>query len=334
MSKIFLYADASSKIGFGHVSRIASIAQALASLGSDFLVLTSSQKGADYFESLGIAFRKIAAECNRKSLAEQITPNSVLLIDSYSFGLREFDMLKECVRWLGWMDDFGVKPEGLDFCINANIHASEDSSETLGLSYLAGPKYVLLNSEYWLKPVRKRKIEGRPSLLITAGGSDVMNLTPRIIRLGKASPVFGKILVVLGGGFQNRNEIEKEMEGDSRFSLRENVNCLRATMEESDFAIAAAGSTMNELFYMRISSFGIAVAENQLPLIKAYQKLGFLVSSSALRDDFRSLDQEIIAFLKKIESKEPLGPQFFDQIDGKGAIRIAKFLAERLSSTQ
>ena len=92
----------------------------------------------------------------------------------------------------------------IDWTVNAEysgLHEKKKSSQ-----YLLGTKYAAMRREFWknTKKIIKKDIK---NVLITFGGSDIRNITPKIVSIFKKNFPEIRIYKIIGSGFNNKEEI-------------------------------------------------------------------------------------------------------------------------------
>ena len=138
-----------------------------------------------------------------------------------------------------------------------------------------GTDYLLLREEFKNLP----EIEVRDkvhNILITVGGYDTRNLTPKIIK-ALNSIDFDEIDdqyidnenlhidIVIGPSFDNIDQIVTEVEKSSLdISLNFNVKKMSKLMIKSEIAISSGGSTLYELAATKTPALVMLQAENQI----------------------------------------------------------------------
>ena len=129
------------------------------------------------------------------------------------------------------------------------------------------------------------------TVLITLGGNDLRNLTPKILNLLKSEPFTKK--VIIGNSFDNLCEIEKF---DDDLIYAPNSKQMLEAMENVDLAISSAGQTLYELARVGVPTIAVGVVDNQINNIKNWQKQGFIEFAGFWNDD--DLEENIITKLK------------------------------------
>ena len=131
--------------------------------------------------------------------------------------------------------------------------------------------YVILRKTFLQNALYNREIkESVTDVLVMLGGSDIKNLTPILLKyLNTKTYVDIRKHVVVGNGFANIAEIKKEATKGNAI-LYENLNDKQICdlMKLCDFAITAAGQTVNEMIAMQLPFICVKVVDNQANNIK------------------------------------------------------------------
>ena len=172
-----------------------------------------------------------------------------VVIDGDRFGS---DFL-ETVRAAGFrvllIDDFaGRKSFPADLIVNPDLDDGEPYRKRGATArLLMGPPYVLLRREFRQETERKEIRQTGNRILVTLGGSDPENLTPRIANaLAHCSDL--EVTLIAGAGYDKANELRKLRASNLRVVF--NPPNMAQFMKDSDQAIIAMGGTLWELLSM------------------------------------------------------------------------------------
>jgi spore coat polysaccharide biosynthesis predicted glycosyltransferase SpsG len=166
----------------------------------------------------------------------------------------------------------------------------------------------LLGSNY--APLRKLfnsadKIEIKDaikSIMITFGGSDVKNITPKILNLLVNS--YPNIIknIIIGSGFNNIIEIENLKDNNTNLIFNANENTMVDIMQKSDLAIASGGQTLYELALIGIPTIAILVVKNAQDDTTGWHEAGSLINAGWENDE--NLENNILKFIIKLNDKK------------------------------
>ena len=115
-------------------------------------------------------------------------------------------------------------------------------------------------------------------LLITFGGTDPSRETLKVLRaISKDSTLFSEVVVVIGAGNSDRNEIEKLATHLPNVQTLFNTTQMPELLASADFAIMAGGTTTWERCCLGVPAIVISAAENQKELALALSAGSFQV---------------------------------------------------------
>lgn len=340
--RIVIRADGGSEIGFGHLVRTGALAAAFAESGFEVLYATATPAAT---RSVLPSWVEIVAldgspETNAWTIERIDALNAdVLVVDSYAIDASGQEQLAECASVLGVVLD-DARPVHADVVVNGNLYAPSLEYGWTGTepSWCLGPAYLLLREAFradrsrtsapWRDPPERG--------LITFGGSDVGNATPRAIEAFESCSVFEDLTVTIGPGFENRSAIEAAARSsDHAIELLSDPDShtLAAHMRNADLAVSALGSTIYELLASATSTIGIAQAPNQRPIAEALDQrnAAWVIASGADGDRMTSAIYEAIdGLLADTDRRRELyecGPTI---VDGQGPRRVRDELISRI----
>ena len=220
-----------------------------------------------------------------------------------------------------------------DIVINGNVFAEDLEYKTLSddTIFLLGPKYALLRNEFKDLPDIDVK-EKVTNILVTMGGGDLLNLTPKAI---KAVESLGKddihVDVIVGPAAHNRVDIENTItEVDTNVTLWSDPPKISELMLKADLAISAGGGTLYELAAVGTPAIVLLQADNQKRIADSMQEkgtakvLGF--GDQIKADEVKNSIRELIEDEKQRKIMSERGKKLFD---GLGAVRCADIILKR-----
>ena len=323
--KIKFYTEGGKNIGFGHINRCLSLAQAFDELNykCEFTIMgdASIQNLITYFKVK--IFDWIS---NQEHLFEELSKNDVVVIDSYkapAILINEFSKLN---KNLLFFDDYNRINYPAGYIINGALNAEqiyEVKSENI--IYYLGPDYQTLRSEFWNVGINKKQSSIK-NILITFGGDDSRNLTPMVINLlNEYNPDLIKTVIV-GNSFTSIEQIDLLKSEKTEIVFNPTANKICELMSNSDLAICGAGQTLYELARVKTPVLFIGIAENQENNIKSwidypyFNFVGWWNSDDIigrLRESFIQFDNNFKNIAGSIYSSKLI-------IDGQGSKRIVE----------
>jgi len=324
--KVFIITEGSKNIGFGHITRCISLYQAFKKRGIiPKFIINGDDPVKDLLKGLNYQILNWLDEKSR--LFKKVKDADIAIIDSYLADISFYNTLSDLVRLAVYIDDNKRLNYPKGIVVNGSIYAEElNYYHTNGVTYLLGTKYTPLRKEFWEVPEKKIK-EKVESIMITFGGDDAKNMTPKILGFLRENYPELKKNVIVGNAFQNIDEIKKSADKNTNLIYYPDAKKIKEIMLESDIAISAGGQTLYELARVGVPTVGICVAENQLRNVKGWERIGFLEYVGWYNKN--NLVQKInnsIEYLKDVsvrKNKYKIGREF---VDGKGGLRIYEFI--------
>lgn len=335
--------------------RCGALAQALRRARVNPLVLAKSFDGlaSGLLKSLGVAVEAVDNEfdeegdaANTLAVARERGARQVV-IDNYALGEPYRNALRRGGLRVTVVDDLAEAEQiSCDCILNQNMGAASLLSRYREIAptakgYLLGQEYVLLREDLLERgdQVRRERSKGsgsvmcaerRPTLLVAMGGSDVYDLTPRIVaRVSPLAELWEEIVVVCGPGMSDPTEeaVRRAAALAPRFEVFRSPN-LADLYARCDVAITAGGSMTHELTYFGVGMVLIQVAENQRVICEGFKSRGLAAVHAV--DDL-----ETPGFVESVQSlsldKEELVDlrhRLMEAVDGRGGARVARAITQ------
>ncbi len=262
---VVIFTECGQKSGFGHITRCTALYDEVVSIGFKPLFVISSDT------ALGdvIKHRQYVIDNWYENWSKYLTGNPYCIIDSYIAPKDLYESIcaksKKCL----FIDDINriAYPPGV--IVNPSLDSQKIKYTKLpGQVYLLGIDYIILRKEFQL--TYKRVVKNNVGdVLVTLGGSDILNLTPQILTL-LDKPKYSHIQkhVVLGKGYDNFEDIKYRMSSSIAFYRNIDAYEMQQLMTKCDLAITAAGQTIYELMATELPFVCVKVADNQENNIK------------------------------------------------------------------
>lgn len=261
----------------------------------------------------------------------------ILITDSYSFDQAYLLELKRVVGKLVSIHDFAPFPFPSDLVINGNIYAPdlEYSPLTANTKFLLGTKYLLMRDEFSGLAERSLKKEVK-NILVTTGGGDPLNLTPKIVEsIGlldgfPVSKFFDRdklhLDIVIGPVFNNLKQIVETVQSlDMDISLHFNPGKMSSLMLKCDLAVSAGGSTLYELAAAGTPTLALLQADNQIQGAEALHEKGAIINlgkGDQVQTD--RISESIAELINDFELRKRMSTTGQKLVDGKGVQRCVK----------
>jgi len=319
-NRVIILTEGGKSFGFGHVSRTLSIYDELLRLGKKVVIYIKGDHTV-----LGMLADTNHKICNWQSqdfVKNELTENDYILIDSYTVEIGELNAIAQKVKKVSYIDDYNRirYPKGV--VINPSFYGKELAySYDTEVEYALGEKYLILRKEFVDK--KKLKIEKKINeILITFGGTDILDMTPFVLEKVRQHFVDSKINVVIGKGFSNIDKFKENINKDVFFYYNIGAEQMCELMKSSDLVISAAGQTLNETTSIAVPTIAIKVAENQAHNIATLYRMGCILEAN--KDNLeRKLEK-----IKSFTTREKLFLNCKKLMIGQGAKNIAKKIIE------
>lgn len=324
--KVTILTEGGRGIGLGHITRCLSLYQAFEDYGVQAEILINGDESV--MGLLGnIKHERFNWLVQNGDLFEKIKGADIVIIDSYLAGLDLYVKISNMVNILACFDDDLRLDYPRGIIINGAVLAEQmPYPKRENVKYLLGTQYTPLRKEFWDVPPKhiRKKVE---TIMVTFGGSDIRNLTSRVLEmLIAAYPEIVKKIIITNG-FQNTDEIKRLRDGNTELIYCPDSAGMKQVMLESDIAITAGGQTLYELARAGVPAITVRVAENQLINVCNWEGIGFIENAGLWSD--KGLTEAIrckLDLLKCAGGREHRSVIGNEIVDGAGSTRIVKKL--------
>lgn len=324
--KVFIITEGTKNTGFGHISRCLSLYQAFKEreILPEFII--NGDNNIEYLLK-DVNYQIFNWLDDKSKLFEKVRDVDIVIIDSYLADISVYNTLSDLSKLSVYLDDNKRLDYPKGIVVNGSIYAEElNYPHTNGVTYLLGPRYTPLRKEFWEVPEKKIK-EKIESIMITFGGGDAKNMTPKILAfLNNEYPNLIKN-VIIGRAFENIDDIKKCADKNTNLIYYPDTEKMKEIMFESDIAISACGQTLNELASVGVPTIGICVADNQLGNIKEWKRSGFLEYAGRYsKGNIFEKIKNVIEHLKDAKERKNKFKVARKFVDGKGSLRVIRLL--------
>ena len=362
LERVAFRADASFRIGTGHVMRCLTLAEAIGKKGVRCLFLCREQPGnlIDYIakrgfevvalagpsgsfvdtdpdlpahsEWLGASRRDDAAEC--VPALKEFSPD-LLVIDHYGIDSLWEKLAAGCFDKLMVIDDLADRKHLCDLLLDQNFGRKAGDYNGLVPSQCrvtAGSRFALLRPEFseWRNVSLKRRASSRlESLLISLGGSDPDNVTGCVLEELNSLEIASnlKIKVVLGPASPNIDAVTRSAESmGGRAEVLVNISNFAEVLAAADLAIGASGATTWERACLGLPAIQVVIASNQALSARALSEIGATGFIEQLTT--RSLSTALADAASRQTKRSVISSLL---VDGKGCERVVAAV-DRLSA--
>lgn len=329
--KVSIITEGYNKTGYGHITRCLSLYQAFEIRNIIPTFYVNGDEGSVSFMS-DTNYEIIDWLENQDTLFRKIHNSDVVIVDSYLAPKEFYSRISLVTPFPVFVDDFVRLDYPSGTIVNGSINA-----ESLGYlpradrTLLLGTKYASIRKEFWEVGERPFRLDIQ-NILLTFGGQDIENFTPRILRLLVRNFPNVRKRVIVGGGFTNEDQIEQAKDENTEIYRTPTPQELVRLMYDSDLAVTTGGQTIVELARVGVPTIAISVAENQTLHMKGWIKEKFLPAE--LIHTQPNLENRLLLLIGNLRKKPPreniskIGRQ---KVDGSGAKRVIQFLIEKYS---
>ncbi len=324
--------------GYGHFSRCLAIAKYFSKKNLNVIFLINESKylkeelSKTKFKFYIVPrYKKIISEGN--FLKKFIFKNNIscLIIDMKEFSENLSKEIQNCNCLNVVIDDSSVTNVYSDILLNGTPIKQYHNYKLYNKNskLLLDTKYFLNNSEFsqTKKKLSEIKIKKKYKVVVSCGGSDVNNLTWKIIKEIIKLPNL-QIQVIIGP------LMKKNIPFDI---VKNNVKIINSPKKiwtifsKSDLVICTSGSTLFELAIQGIPCINVATVNHQIAYGKVFSKSGFGVYLGFWKQaNFSKLSSLLEECLSDVIKRKKMSSSGKNLIDGRGIERFEKIISSRI----
>jgi UDP-2,4-diacetamido-2,4,6-trideoxy-beta-L-altropyranose hydrolase len=322
IKKLVILTEGGKKFGFGHITRCLSIVEYFVQHN---VLIKFFVDGDDTISSILSDYSFTLKDwLNDESFLKSINKSTFILVDSLRVTDNKIQDIQKLDANIIYIDD-EKRNNFLDkgFVLDWTILSDKKNyflPKKNGVTYLLGSKYAPLRRAFKIqeKVLVSKKIQ---NILISFGGSDIRNLTPRVLAsLNKNYPHIKKSIVI-GAGFENVDNIKLHQDKNTKLIFNADAQKMVSLMKTNDIAISSGGQTLYELAYVGLPTIAILLVDNAREDTEGWAEAGFIdyIGSFDDKDLMKKLTTSV-DFLnnKEIRQKMQLNAnKFIDSNGGK-----------------
>lgn len=321
--KVYIFTEGGYDIGLGHVTRCLSAAQAFEEKDiSPVFVVNGDESAAGLLE--GRQFRLRDWLEDRQAVLNELAGADIAIVDSYLADKAFYEGVSAAVKKAVFIDDNMRLDYPAGMVVNGAVGA-EDMRYPRGgkVEYLLGSKYALIRSEFLDVPERP-VAAAISSIMVTFGGDDTRDMTPKVTEFLKKEFPDKVKKVVIGAGFREKGRNEALEDGKTELIHFPSAAGMKEIMLSSDIAVSAGGQTLLELARTGLPAVVVGVADNQAANIRAWERAGSVVSAGVWnRPD---LEKHLARHIRALEAqgvRRNMSLSGRSTVDGFGPRRVA-----------
>ncbi|WP_050033585.1 PseG/SpsG family protein [Halorubrum halophilum] len=329
---VVIRADGGPEIGYGHLVRTGALASELLDRGHQVTYATTKPEHVREVCPAGVDTLTIPSREDPEQVREFIRDHAgVTVVDSYLADGTYQKRLGEVSPLVVIADDTRHRIAA-DVLVNGNLYAPDLEYDVIDAepTWCLGPEYLLLRqaiAEYasmdppWRDPPTRA--------IVTMGGSDIVGLTPTVIRAFDGFDL--RVDAVVGPGFSTEQEMEI---GDTADDVSADVHVVRdpddlpKRMYQADFAVTTASTTTYELLALGTPIVSVPVIDNQELIAEALrqQNLAIVLSRDAECRSFRTAIEKYCSDSSLRHARQNTGQEL---ITGNGIKRVANMIYKK-----
>lgn len=268
--RIVIRGDAGTKLGMGHVHRMAALASELAS--NELLLVTRRdaphELGAQFLSALPYKVEAIDAEEGFFAALERERPHIVIL-DVLDTSEEYVERVRKCGGFIVTLEDLGAGARHADLVIN-DLYTDFLPQQ----NHWYGLQYAMVNPVFETVAPREAVRDRVQKVVVSFGGTDPNNLTIKALAALSSVKFSGETVVVLGPGYAHTAFELKDF--GLRGELHRNVKNMALLTCDADIAITAAGRTVTELMTVGVPMIAMCQNMNELRHTHASSPFGVI----------------------------------------------------------
>jgi UDP-2,4-diacetamido-2,4,6-trideoxy-beta-L-altropyranose hydrolase len=329
---IALRADGGAQRGFGHVRRMATLAQQIRRRGDlAFLIVNHEVETfvppLEDVDVIAVADGEIASLTETISLVRRCGAD-VLVVDSYDVTPAALHAVPVPLAVV--LDSAPEVTLPAALLISAAVPAAAPSWPVArGTRLLLGAQYALLRDEF---VTASRPPSGTVRrVLVTTGGTDVSGWIVRLARIVLATLPDATVDVIVGPCFASSAiDALGRMAATAPLVLHHAPPDICRLMASADVAVTGGGQTLFELAAAGTPVVAVALADNQRDNIAGLASAGALAAAGEAGDDGteRCIADALAALAGDPEWRSTMSRAARAAVDGRGASRVAECLSQ------
>lgn len=256
VNRVVIFTEGGDNIGFGHITRCSALYEELLERKIETVFVVYGKNIEDILKEKNYINQDWK---DKEFLQNFLKKDDYVIIDSYLADLDIYEYISSNTSKCMYIDDNNRLKYPKGIILNSVLY--EDLEYDTKNPILRGKDYIIVRKEF-LEEIKL--LEKEYDVLITLGGTDIRNLTPKLIKILEEIDSNFKVAIVIGKAFGNKEEIERLK--TEKISLFYNVNAseMRDLILKSKFVICGCGQSIHEMLILKANFFPIIIIENQL----------------------------------------------------------------------
>jgi UDP-2,4-diacetamido-2,4,6-trideoxy-beta-L-altropyranose hydrolase len=327
--KVLVRADASSRLGVGHVARCLTLAHVLRERGAAVSFACRALPGFDPLMVQGQGFELVLLPAQGDDLAPLMVRRfDWVLVDHYQLDAEWERAALALAPRVAVIDDLADRPHHCHLLLDQNLTATQAAYEgrlDARCERLLGPRYALLRPAFQAAVTRRSDDRVR-HVLVSFGGFDVADMALKALHALSAWPSL-RVTLLAGQGHAQWEALQALAAPHPHWQVLSHSPRIADLMREADLFVGAGGGTTWERAAMSVPSLCVAVADNQVGNAEALAREGghlYLGEAAGVTCD--SLRAAIGLLIDNAPLRHSLAERARRHVDGQGARRVAACL--------
>jgi UDP-2,4-diacetamido-2,4,6-trideoxy-beta-L-altropyranose hydrolase len=327
--RLVVRADASERIGTGHVMRGLALAQAWRAEGGEAIFALAQGEPAieARLRHEGFDVVRLAAVPGSPADVDETLAIAAhwVVVDGYHFAADYLAAIHTARRLLV-VDDWGHAGHyDADLILNGNGYATPDLYPSTTGQLLLGARYLPLRREFLDAIAPRATPPVARTILVTLGGADPDNRTQLVVEALRRLTLPFEARVIIGASNPHGAAVRAAAAGDDRIGVLDHVREMPALMTWADVAIAGAGTTTWELCALGVPALLLVLADNQAPVAEAVAARGAAIAVGRLENQPpERLASRLDLLMRSEVLRLLLSESGRALVDGRGAMRVVR----------
>ncbi|GAB3712572.1 UDP-2,4-diacetamido-2,4,6-trideoxy-beta-L-altropyranose hydrolase [Spirosoma flavus] len=266
MKQLIFRADGNAQIGMGHVMRCLALAAMLKSdFSMQFAIVEPESEISTLIKKAGLSVFALPPDENQTAFLAQIQPESIVVLDGYSFDKPFQRAIRERAKKLVFIDDLISGHQVVDVLVNhAGGVTSQEYDAEAYTQFCLGPHYALLRPEFLRSEGFGTSPENGP-VFVSLGGADPQNVSLTVLEAIQQANADLPVHLVLGPFHPNHPSIEAFQNQLPNLKILQNLTASQMVdeIQKCRLAITACSTISYEVCAVNRPLIAIVTAENQ-----------------------------------------------------------------------
>ena len=294
--RVAIIVNAYEEIGTRHIDRCLSMASKFVFHDILFLIDENHPLGIDILKKYNYPFDVYDGEDELfeklRRFHTQIVVNDIL--DTSSEYILK---LKNEGYFVVNFEDLGVGSEFADVVFDS-LYEHDSSQKNI----FSGYKYYILKEEFYFQPQKIITDEVR-NVLIFFDGSDLDNLTGKVLNSILATNYQGRINIILGLDYPNKEEFVSKIESNPAIQVYTNVSDISEFIFKADIIFTSAGKTTYDICSLGVPTICLSRDERELTHVFCSEAAGFINLGLGVNVDETEIGEQFVSLVNNFDQR-------------------------------